>query len=193
VTTEADHPPWVAADIAAAEADYPAWLAAKRDDFQRQAQGIRRNAAKAEAAGNRQLAGTFGLAAMHLDSEAARLDAELQNHIAAQAKLAVRRKARASSIEKRQKQADAYAAKVDELFTAVWRAHMGRVALEKAALAELDQREKRLTERVSTALEVGNVSLQKRLQSEKNRLEGQRACCTAHFVRSWLKHHRKTG
>lgn len=187
MTTEADHPPWVAADIAAEKADRPGWLAAKRDDFLRQAEGVRRTQTKAEAGGHSQAAGSFGLVVMHLESEAARLDAELQICLAEQAKLQGRRKARDSSKEARGRQAVFDAATVAPVFAAAWRAGMGRIGLHAAAVDELCRREQLLRDKLITAQEVDNKTLQRRLSSELQGLQRQRLLCTERRAREWLE------
>jgi hypothetical protein len=192
MTTEAN-PPWVAADIAAAEADYPAWLAAKRDDALQQVAGIRRTIDKAEASGLSQFAGTLGLLVTQLENQAAWLDAERRNCIAAQAKLQGGRKARASSIAARQRQADTDAAQVAGLFKSAWRDGMGRVKLQAAAVALIAEKEQHLRAKLITAQQVDNKRLQRQHSAELESLKRQTLLCTKHRAGMWLKEPRESG
>jgi hypothetical protein len=175
------------------EADDPDWLAAQRDDALRQAASIRRTIERAEASGLSQLAGTLGLLVMQLENQARWLDAERRDCIATLAKADGRRKARAASIQTRQEQAAADAAKLAGLFENAWRHGMGRVGLQAAAMQLIAQKERHLQDRLTTALEVGNKRLQRLHAAELESLNRQTVLCTLHRAGKWLKEHRESG
>lgn len=64
---------------------------------------------------------------------------------------------------------------------------MGRIGLHAAAVDELCRREQLLRDKLITAQEVDNKTLQRRLSSELQGLQRQRLLCTERRAREWLE------
>lgn len=167
--------------------DYLAWLAAQRDDQRRQAAGVQRSQAKAEAAGLSELAGSLGLVAMMLEETAARLEAEHRDLTAKFQKQRGEHMARDASKATRAAQAEHDAALVAELFAAAWCQGLGRVGLQAAAAELLRQREHAMQERLITAQQVGNKRLQRQHSAGLQALQRLGVLCTLHRAGKWLQ------
>jgi hypothetical protein len=167
--------------------DYLDWLVAQRDDQRRQAAGVQRQQAKAEAAGMSQLAGSLGLLVMMIEKTAEHLDAEHRDCAAKFKKQRGESRARDVSKTTRQAQAAHEAAQVAELFAAAWCQGLGRVGLQAAAAELLRQREHAMQERLITAQQVGNKRLQRQHSAGLQALQRLGVLCTLHRAGKWLQ------
>lgn len=168
-------------------------LVQRKAEALRIAAGHRQLQAEAKAAGDAGIARQLGMLAAHMEQAAALAEAERRDRIAVYTKLQGGRQARASSVAARQKQAELDDAKVAELFRNAFRAGMGRVGLQAAAMRSIGVKEDRLRERLISAQQAANKRLQRQLSAELESLTIQTARCTVHRAGKWLEQHRESG
>lgn len=150
----------------------------------------RSDKAQAEAAGETGIAKTLGLLAANMEKSAALAEAEQRDRSARHDKHRVGRKARASSIERRQEQARQDAARMAALFKRACRPKMGRQALQAAAMALIGQIERELRDKLITAQQAENQLLQRQHSGALASLQRQAQLCTVHRAGKWLEQHR---